>query len=88
MVILPQRAYEERRPAYVPSAQRVHEKWHRDTGLVTIAQVLAWMPGWLAEEFSCPNRGPHEWRTVTADITKGVSGTRQLCLHCTAYRKV
>lgn len=52
-----------------------------DEGLVTLAQVLEWLPRDIAADFNC-TRGPHTWRDVGTAVM-----TYDFCLHCRATRR-
>lgn len=49
----------------------------------TLAEVLVWLPPYIAEDFTCPDRGPHDW--TSADIPH-VSA--QYCRYCPAKKVI
>jgi hypothetical protein len=52
-------------------------------GLVTLDEVLAWLPQRIRVDFTCPGRGPHDW---TPDWVRNV--TAQYCRRCSAKKPI
>lgn len=51
--------------------------------LVTLTQVLRWLPWYIVIDFTCPGIGPHDWTSASIPHVRN-----QYCRNCDAKKQI